>query len=42
MKTKDIIVEGARENNLKNISVTIPKNKITVFTGGFSDAKHFF
>jgi len=33
MKTKDIIVEGARENNLKNVSVVIPKNKITVFTG---------
>lgn len=28
-----IIVKGAREHNLKNISVTIPRNKITVFTG---------
>ncbi|UUZ97212.1 excinuclease ABC subunit UvrA [Paenibacillus sp. P25] len=26
-------VVGARENNLKNISVRIPKNRITVFTG---------
>lgn len=33
MKTKNIIIEDARENNLKNISVIIPKNKITVFTG---------
>ncbi|MDC8104258.1 excinuclease ABC subunit UvrA [Chryseobacterium sp. B21-037] len=30
---KDIIVTKARQNNLKNISLKIPKNKITVFTG---------
>ncbi|MBC8100025.1 MAG: excinuclease ABC subunit UvrA, partial [Armatimonadetes bacterium] len=28
-----IEVRGARENNLKNVSVDIPKRKITVFTG---------
>ena len=28
-----IRVEGARENNLKDISVTIPKRRLTVFTG---------
>ncbi len=28
-----IIVKGARENNLKNISVNIPKNKLVVITG---------
>ncbi|WP_228816702.1 ATP-binding cassette domain-containing protein [Nocardia transvalensis] len=28
-----IRVRGAREHNLRNISVDIPKNKITVFTG---------
>lgn len=28
-----IIVKGARENNLKNVSLAIPKHKITVFTG---------
>ncbi|UOF01676.1 excinuclease ABC subunit UvrA [Bdellovibrio reynosensis] len=28
-----IIVKGAKEHNLKNVSVTIPRNKITVFTG---------
>ncbi|MDX2162072.1 MAG: excinuclease ABC subunit UvrA [bacterium] len=28
-----IEVRGARENNLKNVSVNIPKRKITVFTG---------
>ena len=28
-----IIVKGARENNLKNIDIEIPKNKLTVMTG---------
>ena len=28
-----IVVKGAREHNLKNISINIPRNKITVFTG---------
>ena len=28
-----IRVVGARENNLKNISVDIPKRRLTVFTG---------
>ncbi len=30
---KFIIVKGARENNLKNIDVSIPKDTLTVFTG---------
>ncbi len=30
---KFIIVKGAKENNLKNINVSIPKNKLVVFTG---------
>jgi len=29
----EIIITGARENNLKNLSVRIPKHQITVFTG---------
>ncbi len=33
MSKDEIIVKGARENNLKGVSVTIPKKKITVFTG---------
>ena len=33
MNRQKIIVKGARENNLKNVSVQIPKHKITVFTG---------
>ncbi len=30
---ENIVVKGARENNLKNIDVTIPKNKLVVFSG---------
>jgi len=33
MKNDKIEVFGARENNLKNINVTIPKNKLVVITG---------
>ena len=29
----DIKIKGAREHNLKNISLTIPRNKITTFVG---------
>ncbi|MCU1538986.1 MAG: excinuclease subunit UvrA, partial [Humibacillus sp.] len=28
-----IRVQGARENNLKDVSVDIPKRRLTVFTG---------
>ncbi|MDR3313237.1 MAG: excinuclease ABC subunit UvrA [Oscillospiraceae bacterium] len=30
---KDLIVRGAREHNLKNLSLTIPRDKLIVFTG---------
>ncbi|WP_028974832.1 ATP-binding cassette domain-containing protein [Spirochaeta cellobiosiphila] len=30
---KKIKISGARQNNLKNLSLELPKNKITVFTG---------
>ena len=34
MKTSDkIIIRGLRQNNLKNVSLDIPKGKIVVFTG---------
>lgn len=33
MKNEYIILEGCKENNLKNVSLQIPKHKITVFTG---------
>ena len=28
-----IKIKGAREHNLKNIDINIPKNKLTVITG---------
>ncbi len=31
--TQDIIVKGARVNNLKNVDVTIPRNRFIVITG---------
>jgi excinuclease ABC subunit A len=31
--TDQLIIKGARENNLKNITVEIPKNKLVVITG---------
>jgi len=33
MKDDKIIIKGAREHNLKNIDVTIPRNKLCVITG---------
>lgn len=33
MSQEYIIISGARENNLKNVSLRIPKRKITIFTG---------
>ena len=33
MVQNEIILRGLRQNNLKNISLNIPKNKIVVFTG---------
>ncbi len=33
LKEKKIIIKGAREHNLKNLSFELPRNKIVVFTG---------
>ena len=33
MAKEEIVIVGARENNLKNIDLSIPKNKLVVFTG---------
>jgi len=30
---KNIIIQGAKQHNLKNISVAIPRNKLVVITG---------
>ena len=29
----NIVITGARENNLKNVNITLPKNKFIVITG---------
>ena len=33
LASNDLIVEGARQNNLKNISLRIPHNKVIAITG---------
>ena len=33
MPLENIVVQGAREHNLKNVDVTIPRNKLIVITG---------
>jgi excinuclease ABC subunit A len=33
MNSRDIVIKGAREHNLKNIDVTIPRDSFTVITG---------
>ena len=33
MASSDIIIKGARVHNLKNISLTLPRDKFIVFTG---------
>ncbi len=33
MKKNEIVIQGARENNLKNVDLTIPRDKFIVFTG---------
>ena len=33
MATDRIIIKGARENNLKNVDLSIPRDKLIVFTG---------
>ena len=33
MELDKIIIRGAKENNLKNISLDIPRNKMVVMTG---------
>ena len=35
-----IRVRGARENNLKDVSVELPKRRLTVFTGSTLTGEH--
>ena len=41
MENKEIIIKGARENNLKNVDLTIPRDKLVVFTGVSGSGKFF-
>lgn len=33
MQPKNIVVKGAREHNLKNVDISVPRDKLIVFTG---------
>ena len=33
MNRDQIVIQGARQHNLKNVSLTIPRDKLVVFTG---------
>ena len=33
MASDSIVIKGAREHNLKNVDVTIPRDKLVVITG---------
>ena len=33
MPINEIVIKGAREHNLKNVDVTIPRDKLVVMTG---------
>ena len=33
MNNQKIVIRGARENNLKNVDLELPKNKLIVMTG---------
>ena len=33
MMNENIIIKGAKEHNLKNVSLTVPRDKLVVFTG---------
>lgn len=39
MKKEEIVIKGAREHNLKNISLSVPRNKMVVFTGPSGSGK---
>jgi len=40
MSENSIIIKGVRQNNLKNIDVIIPRNKLVVITG-ISENEHY-
>ena len=38
----EIVIKGAKEHNLKDISLTIPRDKLVVITGLSGSRKVFF
>ena len=42
METRTITVKGAREHNLKNVSLTLPRNQLICFTGVSGSGKSSF
>ena len=42
MAINEITVKGAKVNNLKDINLTIPKDKLVVFTGVSGSGKPVF
>ena len=42
MNQDKIVIKGAREHNLKNINLEIPKNKFVVITGVSGSGKSTF
>jgi len=38
----NIVIKGAKEHNLKNINLTIPRDKLVVITGLSGSRKIFF
>lgn len=42
MNNNAIIIKGAKEHNLKNISLEIPRDKLVVVTGLSGSRKIFF
>ena len=40
MELDKLVIRGARENNLKNISLEIPRNKMVVMTDLPAPARH--
>ena len=39
---KNIVIKGAKEHNLKNISLEVPKEKLVVITGLSGSGKSLF
>jgi len=42
METRSITVKGAREHNLRNVSLTLPRNRLICFTGVSGSGKSSF